>query len=675
MSETIVLDPNEEVPDRFEFDITPYIGAAGPDFGEAAVEAFFADADLGQVPLAYNQLNRIVVIPLVLHGRTGRTFDELRSMLQAKVGLWQREGGVIKRETSIGPVYADIADARLKLGGSTAQAMQEVDVDAVLSLECIPDWYGPEIDLDSETGAGELARIVDPAPGDHPGRVRIVVTDGAGKAQRGCLWSIRFRHYSADATAASVIEAEDMTPMDAASVATLAGASGGGSNNVIEHDLLGVDWTPVVLTDLDASGALTHVGSYRVFARCHTTSNPPPRVRLVWNVGALFNPEPNTPVIPPGSGSFFLLDLGEIRLDPSPVGTHSWQGQIQGSGQNGGENLSIDKVWLFALDDYSGRLRAPTNVEIGLQDYAARDSFNQTAGTLHGVTAPIGGAWTTTGDTGDFNIDDGGHNLFRGVTTDSGVLGRSATLGSAMTTMAVRGEVMFPAATGVGLDPGILLRYVDANNFVALILHVAGSGIAQPRLWKVIGGSVVSEIQPLLDAGLEPMLITSQTWYVLQGYIDADGNALAWVGQRGAALGAPLIAFQDADLAVGGTLASGKAGLYAFQQFAQNAAWDNFAAWIPEPDAVIHPSLALEIRTDGIFREDPTADGYSPVRASGNLPRLPAGGLEARPVEVLVKPTRGDIDSLPDSSPDDAFDVQVLYRPSYLYVPDGGHGS
>lgn len=675
MSETIVLDPNEEVPDRFEFDITPYIGGAGPDFGEAAVEAFFADADLGQVPIAYRQMNRNIVIPLVLRGRTGLSFDQLRSLLQAKVGLWQREGGVIKRETSIGPVYADIADARLKLGGSTAQAVQDVDVDAVLSLECIPDWYGPEIDLGSETGAGELARIVDAAPGDHPGRVRIIVTDGEGKAQRGCLWSIRFRHYSADATAASVIEAEDMTPMDAASVATLSGASGGGSNNVIKHDLLGVDWTPVVLTDLDVSGALTHVGSYRVFARCHTSSSPPPRVRLVWSVGALSNPEANTSISPPGSGSFYLLDLGEIRLDPSPVGTHSWQGQIQGSGENGGENLSIDKVWLFALDDYSGRLRAPTNVEIGLQDYAARDSFNQTAGTLNGATAPIGGAWATTGDTGDFNIDSSGHNLFRGVITDSGVLGRAATLGSAMTTMAVRGEVMFPSAMGLGLDPGILLRYVDASNFVALILHVASSGSAQPRLWKVIGGSVVTELQPLLDAGLQPMPIASQVWYVLQGYVDADGNVLGWVGQRGAALGAPLIAFQDGDLATGGTLASGKPGLYAFQQFAQNIAWDNFAAWVPEPDAVMHPNLGLEIRTDGVFREDLTADGYSPVRTSGDLPRLPAGGLEARSVEVLVKPTRGDIDSLPDPSPDDSLDVQVLYRPSFLYVPDGGHGS
>lgn len=666
MSETIVLDPNEEAPDRFEFDLTPYIGGAGPDFGEAAVEAFFADADLGQVPIAYHQLNRPIVIPLVLHGRTELTYDELRSLLQAKVGLWQRKGGVIKRETTIGPVYADIADARLKFGGSTAQAVQDVDVDAVLTLEVIPDWYGPEIDLSTTSGTGRVIRVLQPERGDHPGRVRIVVTDTENVARLGVLWAYRSEHYDSATTAALRYEAEGLTLMDTATVTTISGASGGGSNNVVTHAALGSNWTPVMLTDLDGVGPLTHQGSYRVFARCYTTSTTPPRVRLVWDVGDLTNPVVNEAVTLPGTSAFYLLDLGEIRLDAAPLGTHLWKGQVQGAGTSGGENISIDTLELQPLDEFAGALRASVIVEPGLQDYAARDEFNQAGTTLNGVTAPVGGNWATTGDTGDFNLDTSGHNLFRQIATDTGVLGRAATIGSVMTNTAVRADVMFPSGRAGSLA-GVLLRYVDTSNFVAVALQANDLGpVYQLKCLRVVAGSLTERT---VDFG-----ISVATWYTVQAYADTDGNLMAWAFPRGGAKGTPLISFRDSALATGGALDDGKAGLYDFGQSVLGTAHDNFAAWVPDLDCVVDASGWLEIRTDGVYRENGSGSG-AVSWASGDLPRLPAPGMESKAVELFVRPSRGDLDQLPDTSPDDAFDVQVLYRPSYLYVPNGGPGS
>ena len=51
--------------------------------------------------------------------------------------------------------------------------------------------------------------------------------------------------------------------------------------------------------------------------------------------------------------------------------------------------------------------------------------------------------------------------------------------------------------------------------------------------------------------------------------------------------------------------------------------------------------------------------GYSTVRRLGQ-PRL-----EGRPVELFIKTSRGDLDTLPDSGIDD-ISVQVKYRASWL---------
>ena len=62
-----------------------------------------------------------------------------------------------------------------------------------LVLECLPDFYGPEITLDAvaEGSAAETARVLqlggaDAAiEGDYPGRVRIVVEDDQGVRRSG----------------------------------------------------------------------------------------------------------------------------------------------------------------------------------------------------------------------------------------------------------------------------------------------------------------------------------------------------------------------------------------------------------------------------------------------------------------------------------------------------------
>lgn len=667
MAETVIMDPSEETTGRFEVDLTPFIGAAGPDWGEAQIEAYLADAQLGQVPVDFRIPNRTITIPLNVLDADGWTFDELRSALQQKVALWQREGGVLKRQTVIGPVYADIVNASLKLGGSTAQAVFGVDVDASLVLTAIPDWYGEEIDLDtiSETTNAEVIRVDTPDRGDHPGRVRIVVTDDEGVPQLGLFWGFRSRHYSSDATAALAYEAEDLTALDAAAIATVTGASGGGSNNVVQHANLGTNWTPVLSTDIDSVGSMTHTGSYRVRARAYTTSATPPRVRLIWDVGDLTNPAPNASLALPGTSTFYLVDLGEVRIDPAPIGTHRWRGQIQAAGAAGGENISIDKVWLQPLDESAGELIAPVSIDLGLHTYTVRDEFNQTSGNLDGKTAAVGGNWDTSHASpltgADFKVNATDHYAYRD-SNDS--VPRLAALGSAMTAQVVRADLMIESASFV--QRGIVARWVSALNtgvFLAvtaetLDLVVAHDGVDSTRL--------TTRVPFAIDLA----------WITLQMAVLANGQFFAWCAPRGGSLGAPIFAGADPACATGGTLEDGLSAVFdAGSSDAVVRAFDNFAAWVPESDAVVFADRSVEVRTDGAYRENSDGAGYGTVAdAPGDLPRIPSPGLEGRFVELLVKTSRGDLAAVPDAGIDDV-SVRVLYRPSYLYIPDGAPGS
>ena len=179
MAETIVLDPTEVATARTQFDLTPFIDAAGPDWGDAAITQYLAEANRGQIPVDYRVPNRTITIPLNVMARGTVTFDQARSQIQAKAGLMQREGGWLKRVTSGGTaVFADITNATLKYGGGWSQAYKSYDVDASLVLEAIPDFYGAEIDLgdnvENDAARAHLHRHRRPGglPGQGPDRGR-----------------------------------------------------------------------------------------------------------------------------------------------------------------------------------------------------------------------------------------------------------------------------------------------------------------------------------------------------------------------------------------------------------------------------------------------------------------------------------------------------------------------
>ena len=464
---------------------------------------------------------------------------------------------------------------------------------------------------------------------------------------------IRSKNYSSASTAALAYEAEALTPLDTAAITALTGASGSGSNTM-RHNNLATSWTPVLSTQiLSGSAHMTHVGSYRVWARVYTTSATPPRLRFLWDVGDLVSPVQNEAARVPGASNFYCVDLGAIRLDAT-TGTHRWQGMIQAIGDVGGENVYVDRLWFVPTDDGYGVLRAPTTLDQGLAAYSARDEFNQTAGNLTGKTLPVGGAWGGAGAATDYTIDTATHTARRSA-TDGTRYERAGT--GTWTNVVVQADVA-ALASSVQTAHGIFARYTDANNH--LRLAIGNSGVGNLAVVKTVASTPTTLLNV---ANSRTLSVVTTLWL----HVTASGQ---WAAYRNGTL---VGTGNDAALATGGTLATGGAGLYDDNSAVSpvpTSQFNNFTVWVPAPDAVLFASQSAELRTDGMIREDSTGTAYGPVsHVTGDLPRLPPSGLEGRSVELFVKASRGDLDQLPDSGIDD-ISVQVYSRPSWLHIPE-----
>lgn len=146
MSE-VVIDPVEVATGRTELvlhqniDNPIRIGPDGPDWGEAAIQAYMSEQRVGEVPVDYRIPNRQVRIPLLLGASGAAGFAAARTQLQQKVGLLWSEGGWLARDT----LYADVVNASLVL--PDVLGLYSVEADVILTLECLPDFYGVEVEI------------------------------------------------------------------------------------------------------------------------------------------------------------------------------------------------------------------------------------------------------------------------------------------------------------------------------------------------------------------------------------------------------------------------------------------------------------------------------------------------------------------------------------------------
>jgi hypothetical protein len=659
VSTEIVLDPEELGAGRVELHLHRgpiMVTPEGIDWGDAAVEQYLAGAERGSLPVDYRVPNRTIVIPLLL-GASGRDgFAEARAALQAKVALIQRESrGWLRR----GPYYCDIVNATLHMPDRFGHLGFEADV--ILTLEALPDFYGAEETLADATGTGELVISSPDVRGDYPARCRIVVANNATSLQRGLVWGARSRNADPASTAALSYPAQNLTKLGATHDTTFAGVP------VIRNFALASWWTPVAHTDT-ATGPLTHVGTYRVWARACNASSGTAQLRFVWSTGDSVLTTDNDPVEIPATGALQLVDLGAVHLSPPPTGAHRWRGQLQAVHTAPAGTVIVAQLLLVPADDGYGVISAGDISSVPVTGYTVHDEFAQTSGLLAGKTLAAGGAWATSGSAGDFAVNPNIHKAQRSaINATAASAGRFALAGTgSFTDVVLRGE--FSRGPINLVDPGklqyqgLIVRYVDATNWLIVAVStepIAGAGAYAIHIVSNLGG-VVSTVP-----------VTTGRWYPgLQVEVDSDGVIQVKPYQTGSEPGEPVYVAVRSDLATGGALASGRVGIYDVWTGSETCTrtYDNFAAWVPQREAVAHPGRSCELRSDGVWRQSPDGTGQAEVVPRGDLPRLAPSGLEGRTVEVFLRPTRGDLDTLPDLARD-ALSVSLTYQPSWLFPP------
>ena len=422
MTETtwiVHIDPAAVATDRYELDLNSgsiQVDQQGIDWGDAQITAYMAEQQTwGSNVVSFRVPNRQVKIPLAFGMDATADGETGRAQLQQKVALLQREGGWLLRQRDGGnPLYADIVNATLSVPDKWLET-GGIEPDIVLNLECLPDFYGDLISLDSisvsdEQGYCEAVLQLDGEnaiiEGDHPGRVTITVTDESGYNQAGLLWGFRCMNYSSEDTAALVIEAESTVVTDFGSVVDDDTASNG---EAVSATYIEPFWSTMTQLELSADDgtALTHAGVYEVWVRVKATaiSNYGFQLRLLWALGGTIAPVANNAVDIPyvtfsEADKWYLVNLGQIRITQPPIGDLSWYGQLQLRQSTTVVPLSdvsvvADVFYFVPLDESAGQLTYNPLPE-NLTNILIYDTFTGSGDPtgLAGTCSDIGGAWS-----------------------------------------------------------------------------------------------------------------------------------------------------------------------------------------------------------------------------------------------------------------------------------------
>lgn len=503
-------------------------------------------------------------------------------------------------------------------------------------------------------------------PGDVPALGKLEVIEADADNQAWLIWALQSLHYDTESTNRLFYEADDLSPAPVGSPPSGAVSASAASATVLDV------YQEVTRGQLNSGGAyLSHIGTYRVFARCQGESGQSTDidVMLEWSEGDGLRVNRNEPVTldPSWAGSWRLLDLGQVTLREVPSGTQRWTPRVLAKGTSSStDTVFVDYLLLAPVDEGAGEAAATFSLAAP-STYVAWDGFAHTAGLLAGKTATTGGTWAGVGDADDFATT--GLQVSRGAQADTAV--RINYLASDYTSVAVRCEIGMSQSAGLagGAYAGLLARYTNASNHLRALLYDTGSSSSQQLLvQKGVAGVFTNLASVAIPFGYAAgtthrmilVALTTGQWFV---YLTAKGSTSDVLLASG----------QDAALATGGALATGRVGLAdtagSYPSTPPTRYYDNFAAWAPTADAALFASQSLEVRHDRVIREDSTGTYWSPVSSyEGDYLLLPPAGPDDRAIRVIAKASRGVPGEGADSAVDD-ISARLTATPRFLVVP------
>lgn len=610
----------------------------------------------------------------------GARFYSILDDLQSTIDRIVREGGTLKRVApGAKPMIFDLIDASIEIPQGNA-FLHGRRTTATLTFTAKPfyrrgEWL--QMSDRAETSAAHLTWTETAIDGEVPALAKLLIDEDQGVDQRWLAWGIESRNYSSASTAGTFYEAEALTLKSSAAIATRTSASGGASNNVVRHSDLVDDWQQVLSTQATGGGAhLSHVGTFRVFARVFdaTTNGGTISLRLEWGQGDFRKTTQNASASPASRGDFSLVDLGVVKLDTTTQGTQRWEGRILAKSTTIGDDIDVDYLWIVPVEEGGGEIIAEPEASSSIATLNAYDTFTQAAGALAGKTPAIpssGGNWSGAGDADDFQVSGASaYNATRTAVSDTANTGRWAVAGTSVAASAAQINFSYSAYTTSG-KMGAVLRYTDTNNwFSATVDATSVAGVYSLSVKKRVAGTITTVASSSLVA------LSINTTYGITISADASGNWTAALSQGSATI--RTLSGTDSVLATAGALASGKGGIYDEYTAASPAVtrtYDNFnvesyGTSDAKQDAAMFASQSCEIRSDTAVREDSTGTVWNDVsRYEGDYLKLPASGRDNRTIRFTLKASRYAPDSGADSGIDD-ISARLSYQPRGITVSD-----
>lgn len=512
----------------------------------------------------------------------------------------------------------------------------------------------PHIDFEIRNTAGEV-----PAEG------RLILTDIASQERDFAEFGLEALEYPHSAPPATMVAAQQLSTSGlSGSGNTRAGAFlPQGSGNSVIRGGTGSAWV-----GLCEALAQVHVGAFRAKVRVWTDGTDV-QLRLAYRAGdGAFIRNSAVDLSPSLVSQWQEVDLGPVYIEAAGLGTQQFVPRIELRGDTALKTVDLNYLELIPAERY-GYARSPAQSPGSTPSVlAGADEFNQAAANLDAAAAArIGGSWSEASKTGANGYQTTGTEATRTTTNDADLnSGCYAVLGSSVASCGVLADVQWSNATATTTPTsrhGVLARYSNTSNWLMAVLEPAGFS-ARLVLYKRVGGTV-TQIDATPQNGYLGAL---GTYYRIMLLVDAAGNYTVSVGLPGSTL-TTLLSGSDPDLATGGALASGKAGIYdAWSQPSGNTrAVDNFASWAPDPDAAIYSGRALEFRSDDTLRQDSGGTGVyaRPQIARGARFFIPQAG-SGRVTRIVVKAARNDIVEFPRDQVADALRVEARSTARYL---------
>lgn len=544
--------------------------------------------------------------------------------------------------------------------------------------------------LARERTATALRFTLPNVPGSAPGLGRMVVQDDSGHDQFWMQWGAQHDRLSRlSSTTDLFYEAENLTPLNGASVVTAATYSGGKYVAATTYSLSSV---PILSTQLSGS-QLSHIGNFRVFARVgynFTTgqyaSGTPGNGdgvywALQWSVGDLLSWTVNDYALLSnhggahvGVGTAFgiaVVDLGVISIPEVTAGPQQWQGNILMLPTNNIATSAvqvttlIDCLWLVPVDDGGAEVSGtwatmePSFTQGSLE---VIDTFTTIASGNLGGTAPTyvsgGGTWTTSGATTDFGETSSNVDIIRTTTSDTGA-GRIAVIGPSLTNTAVWLQCKFTASTPAPSVYGILLRYSAGSGIII------GLEVAENLYIATLSGTTITYISDFY--GIPISSVGTQ----LYAAIDGDNRVFVYGSVAGSGSWTRMLV---ADLSsTTGVPASGQAGIidYNSSSTACTRTYSNFQVMSPPSDAAIFSGNQLEIRSDRANRQSSNGSLWVPPSSYvGDYMKVANPTFYDGATNLIVKTSRNDPSLVMKDYFGDAIEAQVNVTPRYATQAD-----